>query len=202
MIAERFGIDVDLVIGTDDNFKITTEVDLVRAEAILQRGRRETHTGWGFDSQSIYPGAAVVICGIPAPFSDSTSVAGQGDVALNAITSAVLSTVGGIHKEQQRMGVLGRRLSNPENLIRDALSVVAMAGGRVEHIDLTLICSRPEVMSRHHEMVQRTAVLLSAPQRRISIKQIEPTEFSPMFRPNALAAQCLATINYPTDLLD
>lgn len=202
MLAERYGIDIELVTGTDDNFKITTEVDLVRAEAILQRGRRETHTGWGFDSQSIYPGGAVVICGIPAPFSDGASAAGQGDVALNAITSAVLGTVGGIRKEQQRMGVLGRRLSNSENLIRDALSVVAMAGGRVEHIDLTLICSRPEVMARHNEMVHRTAMLLSAPQRRISIKHLEPTEFSPMFRPNALAAQCLATINYPADLLD
>ena len=57
-------------------------------------------------------------------------------------------------------------------------------------------------MSRHNEMVLRAAALLSAPQRRISIKHLEPTEFSPMFRPNAIAAQCLATTNYPADLFD
>ena len=45
MVAERYGIAVELVPGTDDNFKITTEADLLRAEAMLRRGNRETHAG-------------------------------------------------------------------------------------------------------------------------------------------------------------
>ena len=41
MIVERYGIGIELVPGTEDNFKITTERDLLRAEVVLQRGRRE-----------------------------------------------------------------------------------------------------------------------------------------------------------------
>ena len=45
MIAERYGIEIELAPGAEDNFKITTEADLLRAEVILQRGYRDTHTG-------------------------------------------------------------------------------------------------------------------------------------------------------------
>ena len=45
MIAERYGIEIELVAGTDDNFKITTEADLARAEAMLRAGRGEARTG-------------------------------------------------------------------------------------------------------------------------------------------------------------
>lgn len=202
MIAERYGIDIKLVPGTDDNFKITTEADLVRAEVILQRGHRETHTGWGFDTQILHAGEAAVICGIPFQFSTDLVHTQTSDVALNAITKAMLGTVGGIRKDQHRVGEVGRRLHHSENLIRDALSVVAIVGGRVEHIDLTLIGDQPDIMAHHAEMVQRAAVLLSVPLRRISIKHADAAEFSFVLRPHTLAAQCLATMNYPADLIE
>ncbi len=36
MIAEHAGLRVEMVLGTEDNFKITTAADLMRAEAMLQ----------------------------------------------------------------------------------------------------------------------------------------------------------------------
>ncbi|MDE2391946.1 MAG: 2-C-methyl-D-erythritol 4-phosphate cytidylyltransferase, partial [Rhodospirillales bacterium] len=36
MIAEHAGLRVEMVLGTEDNFKITTAADLARAEAMLQ----------------------------------------------------------------------------------------------------------------------------------------------------------------------
>ncbi len=36
MIAEHAGLRVEMVLGSEDNFKITTAADLVRAEAMLQ----------------------------------------------------------------------------------------------------------------------------------------------------------------------
>ncbi|OYV39829.1 MAG: 2-C-methyl-D-erythritol 4-phosphate cytidylyltransferase [Rhodospirillales bacterium 20-64-7] len=201
MVAERVGMAIGMVLGTDDNFKITTEMDLLRAEAIIQRGHREIHTGWGFDTQPLRPGDYVMICGIPVALAIGMTTMSETDVALNAITRAMLGTVGGIKKEPDfRPHLTNRRMVNSENLIREAVSVVAMAGGRIEHIDLTLITEQPEIASSHAEMVRRTALLLSVPQQRISVKCIDIEDMGFAFRRDALSAQCLATINYPADM--
>jgi 2-C-methyl-D-erythritol 4-phosphate cytidylyltransferase len=44
MVAEQAGLPIEMIPGTDDNFKITTEADLIRAEIMLRRSR-ETHAG-------------------------------------------------------------------------------------------------------------------------------------------------------------
>src|SRR5271168_2886309 len=38
MVAEYAGLEVEMVLGSEDNFKITTEQDLFRAEALLAQG--------------------------------------------------------------------------------------------------------------------------------------------------------------------
>lgn len=199
-IAERLGMPIEMVPGTDDNFKITTEMDLRRAEAILQRGHRETCTAWGFDSQIFRPSDRAMICGIPSEPSSQVTTLPSTDVGLNAITRAMLGTIGGIRKETESHHLAFRRRMNSENLIREAVSVVAMAGGWIQHIDLTIICEHADIMARHAEMVRRTATLLSVPERRLSIKHIDIAEMELLLRRDVLAAQCLATINYPADL--
>lgn len=203
-VAEQVGLPIEMVLGTDDNFKITTEADLQRAEIILQRGHREIHTGWGFDTQNFRVGdgaGQMLVCGIPLELPLGTVAARDTDVALNAITAAMLGTVGGIGRDPSvRTNLANRRMANSENLIRDAVSVVAMAGGRIEHIDLTLIGDQPDIAPHRAEMIQRAATLLSVPLRRVAIKQVETDEMGFAFRRDGLSAQCLATINYPADL--
>lgn len=201
MVAEQAGLPIVVVLGTEDNLKITTEIDLLRAEVILQRGRRETHTGWGFDSQTTLPGDYAMLCGISVAPPAGITTMQPTDVALNAVASAMLGTVGGMHKDAPMRSSLNRQpLTRSESLVRDVVSVVAMAGGRIEHIDLTLISEHEEVMEHYAKMMQRTATLLSIPLRRLTIKHAGIASLGLMFRRQALAAQCLATIKYPTDL--
>ncbi len=201
MVAERVGMPIEMVIGTDDNFKLTTEADLNRAEAIFQRGHRETHTGWGFDSQTLRPGDHAMVCGIPLRLANGMKARGSIDIALNAVTRALLGTVGGIRQESNfRKNFGNRSIANSENMIRDAVSVVAMAGGRIEHIDLTLINDHEEIFGDFNEMLLRTAALLSIPHHRVSLKPIHTEEMGFTFRRDTLSAQCVATLNYPSDL--
>ncbi|MBI3452754.1 MAG: 2-C-methyl-D-erythritol 4-phosphate cytidylyltransferase [Rhodospirillales bacterium] len=48
-VAEQAGLAVTLVAGSDDNFKITTEDDLRRAERLTLAAAGETRVGTGFD---------------------------------------------------------------------------------------------------------------------------------------------------------
>ncbi len=199
-IAEQVGMPIEMVPGTDDNIKITTEMDLRRAETILERGHRETCTAWGFDSQTFRPGDCAMICGIPVGSPNHALALPSTDVGLNAITRAMLGTVGGIRNDTEAQHLAFRRRLNSENLIREAVSVVAMAGGWIQHIDLTIICEHIDIIARHAEMIRRTAALLSVAERRISIKHVDNADIELLLRRDVLAAQCLTTINYPADL--
>ena len=54
-VAERAGMAVTLVMGSEDNFKVTAADDLKRAERLVQGGG-EIHTGLGFDAHRFAPG--------------------------------------------------------------------------------------------------------------------------------------------------
>jgi 2-C-methyl-D-erythritol 4-phosphate cytidylyltransferase/2-C-methyl-D-erythritol 2,4-cyclodiphosphate synthase len=61
-VAEHVGMDVVITPGSEDNFKITTQEDLDKAERMLSND--ETRTGLGFDVHQFCPGDSVTLCGV------------------------------------------------------------------------------------------------------------------------------------------
>lgn len=203
MVAERAGLTIGMVLGTEDNFKITTEEDLIRAEIILQRGHRVTHTGWGFDTQPFRPTDHLMVCGIPVRLEQKLGTLHDADVPLAAVTRALLGTVGGPQPDGPfRADISNKRIVNAETRVREAVSVLAMAGGRIDHIDLTLICDHPDIMLYSNDMIQRTATLLSVSPDHVSIKYVDMDDMGFVLRRDGLSAQCIATVNYPAGLPD
>lgn len=198
LVAERAGIAVAVVHGSDDNFKITTERDLERAETIIQRGRQEWHTGWGFDVHPFGPGDHVMLCGIPVPHGFGIARQQNADVPLNAVTDALLGTIGGTDRGghfQPSMPIWQGATS--ELFLRHAVSLVTMKGGRIVHVDVSVICEHPDITPFHDRMVTRLATLLSVPPERVSVKSASSLGTGPIARREGIAAQCLATVQYP-----
>jgi 2-C-methyl-D-erythritol 4-phosphate cytidylyltransferase/2-C-methyl-D-erythritol 2,4-cyclodiphosphate synthase len=92
-VAETAGCRVALVEGSEINFKITTNADLGRAERELALAM-ETRTGTGFDVHAFGPGDCVTLCGIAVPHSHGLAGHSDADVALHALTDALLGTIG------------------------------------------------------------------------------------------------------------
>ena len=92
-VAERQGIAVRLVEGHVDNFKITTEADLTRAERLLG-GAADIRTGTGFDVHRLITGDAVILCGIRIPHPAKLDGHSDADVGLHALTDALLGAIG------------------------------------------------------------------------------------------------------------
>ena len=199
MVIEKYGLKVALIEGSDDNFKITTERDLIRAEVILQRGRQENHVGWGFDFHAFGPGDHVVMCGIPIAHHQGITRSHNADIPLNAVTDALLGTVGstpeGSHFEPSMPGFRGR---TSDFFVRQAVSLVSMKGGRIIHVDLTILAVSPEISGSHQNMIVRMASLLSIDPSRIAIKQVGTYQAGFYGRGDGLGAQCLVTTQFPT----
>ena len=196
-VAEASGMKVRLVMGGPENEKITTAEDLVRAEAKLS-SRLETRVGNGFDVHRFGPGESVMLCGIEIPHSQALAGHSDADVALHALTDAILGALG--------EGDIGQHFppSDPQwkgaastLFLQAANDKVAARGGRLLHLDVTIICEAPKIGPHRETMRQRVAELLDLKLDRVSVKATTTEKVGFTGRGEGIAAQATATLELP-----
>jgi 2-C-methyl-D-erythritol 4-phosphate cytidylyltransferase / 2-C-methyl-D-erythritol 2,4-cyclodiphosphate synthase len=197
-VAERAGLAVALVEGSEDNFKVTTMDDLARAERLLAARCGDVRTGQGFDVHAFGPGDHVWLCGVAVPHVRSLVGHSDADVGLHALTDAVLGALGagdiGVHfppADPQWRGAPSHRFA------RHAADLVAAAGGSIAHVDVTLICEQPKVGPHREAMAARIAEILRIDRRRVSVKATTTEKLGFTGRGAGIAAQAIATIRVP-----
>ncbi len=196
-VAEAAGLSVGLVPGSEDNFKVTTEDDLARAERLLAAAT-ETRTGMGFDVHAFGPGDHVWLCGVKVPHEAGLIGHSDADVGLHAITDAILGAIGagdiGVHfppSDPQWKG------AGSDAFLRHAADMVEARGGWVVHVDLTLICEAPRLRPHHAVMVARVAEILGLAEQRVSIKATTTERLGFTGRGEGIAGQAVATVRLP-----
>lgn len=190
-VAERAGLRLVMVAGSEDNRKITTSAD-------LSPSRMETRTAFGFDVHGFGPGNAVMLCGVPVPHGRALAGHSDADVALHALTDAVLGTVGA--------GDIGKhfppsdpqwRGASSDRFLRHAVDLVAARGGRILHLDVTIVCEAPRVGPHRDAMVKSIASIAGVAEHRISVKATTTEGLGFTGRREGIAAQAVATVELP-----
>ncbi|WP_448187592.1 bifunctional 2-C-methyl-D-erythritol 4-phosphate cytidylyltransferase/2-C-methyl-D-erythritol 2,4-cyclodiphosphate synthase [Azospirillum sp. sgz301742] len=197
-VAERAGLSVVLVPGKEENFKVTTQDDLTRAERVVTQELGDVRTGMGFDVHRFTEGDAVVLCGVRVPHSQKLEGHSDADVGLHALTDAILGAIGdgdiGSHfppsDPQWRGADSGKFLQHAAGLVR-------ARGGILAHVDVTVICERPKVGPHRTAMVARVAELLGIAQDRVSVKATTTERLGFTGRGEGIAAQAVATVRLP-----
>ncbi len=190
-VAEAAGIPVVLVDGDEAAFKITTSDDLERARRLAG----ETHTGTGFDVHRFGDGDHVWLCGVRVPHERGLIGHSDADVGLHALTDAILGAIGagdiGQHfppSDPRWKGVAsGRFLAHAGDLVRTR-------GGRIVHVDVTVICERPKVGPHREAMRSAIAQILSVEVDRVSVKATTTEGLGFTGRSEGIAAQAAATV--------
>jgi 2-C-methyl-D-erythritol 4-phosphate cytidylyltransferase/2-C-methyl-D-erythritol 2,4-cyclodiphosphate synthase len=197
-VAEAIGLAVELVMGSEENFKITTEGDLQRAERLLGGGGWEYRSAGGYDVHRFAPGDAIMLCGIRVPHSAALEGHSDADVGLHALTDALLGAIGA--------GDIGQHFppSDPKwrgadssKFLAHAGELVAAKGGRITHLDVTIICERPKVGPHRAAMVERIAAILGIETGRVSVKATTTEGLGFTGRGEGIAAQATATVALP-----
>ena len=192
-VAERAGLAVAIVEGSEDNVKVTRTGDMVRAERILGAG--ETRTGLGFDVHRFGPGDHVMLCGVKVPHEFGLEGHSDADVGLHAVTDALLGAIGegdiGTHfppSDPQWKG------TESDIFLRHAGDMIAGMGGRISNIDVTLICEQPKIGPHRAAMIKRMAEILRITEHHISIKATTTERLGFTGRGEGIAAQAAATV--------
>ncbi len=191
-VAERAGMKLVMVAGHEDNTKITTAHDLERTRAM------ETRTALGFDVHGFAPGHAVMLGGIEIPHTHSLAGHSDADVALHALTDALLGTIGA--------GDIGKhfppsdpqwRGASSDRFLQHAVGLVKERGGRITHLDLTLVCEAPKIGPHREAMVASIARIACVTTDRVSVKATTTEGLGFTGRREGIAAQAIATVELP-----
>lgn len=193
-ILRRAGHDVTLVAGDPLLDKITYPGDIALAEARLG-GMMRVRTATGYDVHRLVEGEQLWLGGVLIPHDKGLSGHSDADVALHAITDAVLGTIAA--------GDIGQHFppSDPQwkgaesgQFLQHAASLVAAKGGIIDFIDLTIICEAPKIGPHREAIRDRVATLLRVSREQISVKATTTERLGFTGRGEGIAAQATATI--------
>jgi len=195
-IARAAGLDIALVEGDARLEKLTYDADFRRAEAALLSPR----VGFGFDVHALAAGEELWLGGIRVPHDKGLRGHSDADVVLHALTDAILGALGA--------GDIGDHFPPSDPQWRGAASslflgfaraLVEQAGGRIDHVDVTIICEAPRIGPHRDAMRNRIAELLQLPQSRVSVKATTTERLGFTGRGEGIAAQAVATVRLPED---
>lgn len=196
-MLRAIGLDVAMVEGDIMLEKITYPADFAAAEARVLPAL-VSRSATGYDVHRLEAGEELWLGGVLIPHDRGLSGHSDADVALHAITDALLGTIGA--------GDIGTHFppSDPQwrgaesgQFLQHAASLVHAEGGIIDFVDLTLICEAPKIGPHRAAMRTRIAALLDLTERQVSIKATTSERLGFTGRQEGIAAQAIATIRVP-----
>jgi 2-C-methyl-D-erythritol 4-phosphate cytidylyltransferase / 2-C-methyl-D-erythritol 2,4-cyclodiphosphate synthase len=198
MVAEHAGIPVAIVDGNEDNIKITTQEDMQQARKMLDLGSIVTRVGTGFDVHQFGPGDHAMLCGIKVPHDHGLEGHSDADAPMHALTDAVLGAIAagdiGSHfppSDEKWRGAASSKF------LRHAAALVADVNGKIQNVDITIICERPKIGPYRDAMRQKLAEILEIPISAVSVKATTTEQLGFTGRSEGLAAQAMVSIALP-----
>lgn len=201
-VAEWAGLRVHSVPGDRDNVKLTTAADIAAAdrrllgEEMLRSG--DVRVGSGYDVHAVGPGSHVMLGGIPIPHTNALVGHSDADVALHALTDALLGALAdgdiGTHfppGDPQWKGAASDRF------LADAVRRVAARGGIIAHLDLTIVAERPKIAPHREAIRQRIAEICGVDIDRVAVKATTSERLGFVGKGEGIAAHASATIRLP-----
>jgi 2-C-methyl-D-erythritol 4-phosphate cytidylyltransferase/2-C-methyl-D-erythritol 2,4-cyclodiphosphate synthase len=198
-VARAAGLTVATVEGDPMLDKITFADDFARAELALS-SLLVSRTGLGFDVHAFAAGEELRLGGLLIPHERGLKGHSDADVVLHAVTDALLGAAG--------EGDIGDHFppSDPQwrrapssRFVEHARDLIERRGGRIDHLDVTVICEEPRIGPHRQAMREAIAAMLAVPARRISVKATTTERLGFTGRGEGIAAQAVATVRLPED---
>ena len=177
-LVELLGHPVRAVFGDPDNFKVTVNDDLLRAEALLagppaveEREMTAARTGMGYDVHRLVEGRPLVLGGVTVDWPRGLLGHSDADVLCHAVGDALLGAAA--------LGDLGTHFppTDPRyegasslDLLQQILARVQDAGFVPGNVDATVACQQPRLAPHVAAMRRNLARALDLDPDRVSVK--------------------------------
>lgn len=204
-LIEVLGGKVLRVDGDLRNMKLTSAHDWVQARLQVDMSM-ETRVGSGYDVHRLvaFDGELpagerrIRLGGVDIPHHLRLEGHSDADVILHAVVDALLGAMG--------KGDIGQhfppsdaRLKGMDSafFVEETYKMLEQLGGRIVHLDITLICEAPRISLHREAIVTKISRLLNTQQNRVNLKATTTEKLGFTGRGEGIAAEAVATILLP-----
>ncbi len=155
----------------------------------------DIRTGNGFYVHRLTEGRRCIICGVDIPFDRGLLGHSDADVALHALSDALLGAAA--------LGDIGKHFPDTDPrwegadsrmLLREVVAILAREGFRPGNVDITIIAQAPKMLPHIPQMRANVAKDLGIPVDRVSLKATTTERLGFTGRAEGIAAQATALI--------
>lgn len=201
-VAEHAGIAISMIPGEYRNRKLTTGDDIVMADrdmtGQLLEARPDVRVGQGIDVHPFDDGDAVILCGVSIPHAKKLKGHSDADVAMHALTDAILGTIGegdiGTHfppSDPQWKGAASRIF------LMKAMELLEAKRGIIANADITILAEAPKIAPHVPAMRAFLAPLLHVDPSRIAVKATTMEKLGAIGRKEGIMAYATVTVRLP-----
>ncbi len=197
-LAEWAGMKVSIFEGELGNIKITNADDFARAEAMHFAQLADVRIGTGIDVHAFAPGDHVMLGGVRIAHGQTLSGHSDADVVLHAATDALFGALadGDIGAHFPPSDLQWRGVSS-DRFLKFAVERVNARGGRIAHIDITVVCEMPKIGPHRDTMRLKSANIANIAPDRVAVKATTSEKLGFTGRGEGIAAYATATIRLP-----
>jgi 2-C-methyl-D-erythritol 4-phosphate cytidylyltransferase/2-C-methyl-D-erythritol 2,4-cyclodiphosphate synthase len=197
-LMEWAGCKVTTFEGEAGNVKLTTNEDFARAEAAKLAALSDVRTGFGFDVHQFGDGDHVMLGGVRIPHKQGLSGHSDADVILHALVDAILGALAdgdiGVHfppTDPQWRG------ASSDRFLTFAVERLHARGGRIAHLDVTVVCEAPRIGPHRDAIRKRVAEIAGVSVDRVGVKATTSEKMGFTGRGEGMAAFANATVRLP-----
>lgn len=198
-LAEWAGMSVAVFEGEAGNVKLTTQDDFRRAEAELYAALGDVRVGTGYDVHAFAEtGDHVWLGGVKIPHERGVVGHSDADVALHALVDAILGAIAdgdiGVHfppSDPQWRG------ASSDRFLAFAVERVRARGGRIAHVDITVVAEAPRLGPHRDAIRARVAEILGLGPDRVGLQATTSEKMGFIGRAEGLVAYATATVRLP-----
>ena len=152
--------------------------------------------GTGFDVHQFTKGKKLILCGVEIPFNKSLKGHSDADVALHALTDAILGALS--------LGDIGRWFpdNNPlwkgaksEIFLKNALEMMKDNSFSVGNIDMTILCQKPRISEVHELLIRSVSEICELDPKVINIKGTTTETLGFTGREEGIASLCTVLLH-------
>lgn len=155
----------------------------------------DIRVGNGFDVHQLVADRRCIICGVEIPFDRGLLGHSDADVALHALSDALLGAVAlrdiGYHFPDTDPRWKG---ADSRKLLRQVVAIIADRGYRPSNVDITIIAQAPKMLPYIEQMQVNVAADLGISSDRVSVKATTTERLGFTGREEGIAAMATATV--------
>ena len=183
-------IKIKFIKGEENNFKITTKLDLKKL--IIK-----SYYGIGFDIHRLIKNKKLYLGGSKIPFHSGLQGHSDGDVVLHAIIDGLLGAmrkmdIGTLYPSNKTRF---KNIRSP-NMLFPILKKLDKDGYSINNVDINLICERPKVSKYREKIIKSLSNLLNINRDQINLKGKTVEKLGLIGKEEAIACEAIVSLNH------